>query len=132
MLIIDNKELKVIKQEIWINNCTFNWVKGYEVFVQLEFVDNTETGYLNLSAGFEKSDNITEFLNREYKAIPYNGIDSEINMFEIYDTTKFLDTEIDSEIKLKLNNIIDNKVKAYIELNDELIKINFDGYLDKR
>ena len=95
-------------------------------------MDNNETGYLNLSAGFEKSNNITEFLNREYKAIPYNGIDSEINMFEFYDTVKFLDTEIESEIKLKLDNIIDNKVKVYIELNDELIKINFDGYLDKR
>lgn len=132
MLKIDNKELKVIKQDIWVNNCTVNWVKGYEISVQLKFLNNKELGYLNLSAGFRESEDIKGFLNYEYKDIPYSGIDSEISFFEIYDTFKFLDTEIESEITLKLEGISDDdKVKANIALNDKLIKIEYEGYLNR-
>jgi len=132
MLKIDNKELKVIKQDIWVNKCTVNWVKGYEISVQLKFLNNKELGYLNLSAGFLENEDIKGFLNYEYKDIPYSGIDSEISFFEIYDTFKFLDTEIESEITLKLEGISDDdKVKANINLNDELIKIEYEGYLNR-
>lgn len=132
MLKIDNKELKVIKKEIRVNNYTLNWKKGYEILIQLKFLNNKKTGYLNLSVGFEQNNNIISFLNREYKGIPYNGSYSKINMFEVYDTTKFLDTEIESEIAIKLGDIVNDKIRTCIKLKDELIKIDFDGYLDKR
>lgn len=49
---------------------------------------------------------------------------------EIFDTEKFLDTEIESEVMLKLENISDNKIETVLEVNDELIKIKFQDYLD--
>ena len=48
----------------------------------------------------------------------------------MFDTEKFLDTEIESKIIIRLEDIKDNKAKVFFELNDELIKIKFDGYLD--
>ena len=36
----------------------------------------------------------------------------------MFDTEKFLDTEIESEIVIELENIKENKVKVFFELND--------------
>lgn len=129
MLNIDNKELKVTKQQIKVEKCVNNKIKGYNVVVQPKFFNNDEKGYLNLSAGFEETDDIINFINKEYKGIPFN-IENQINLFEVFDTNKFLDTEIESEIILKLKNIKDNMIEAYIEINDELINIKFNGYLE--
>ena len=55
-------------------------------------------GYINLDAGFEKENNINNFLNKDYNEVPFeNNI-----FFETFDTEKFLDTEIESNIVLKL------------------------------
>ncbi len=85
-----------------------------------------EKGYINLEAGFEKDSNINIFLNKEYSEIPF---ENDV-FFEVYDTEKFLDTEIESNIVLKLKEIHDNKVETFFELNDELIKIKYDGFLN--
>lgn len=37
---------------------------------------------------------------------------------------------INNKIVLKLKDIKDNKIKAFFEIDDDLIKIMFDGYLD--
>lgn len=130
MLNIDNKNLKVTKQEIHIGKFTNNGDEGYNVCIRLKFVnDDNVKGYLNLDAGFEKSNDINAFLNREYNGIPFEN-DNQFIYFEVFDTEKFLDTEIESKTLIKLEYINDNKVKAFFELNDELIKIKFDGYLD--
>lgn len=129
MLIIDSRELSVIGHQIKVGNCTINGVKGYNLNIQLKFTNNEENGYLNLSAGFEKSSDIMNFISKEYVGIPFDVSDNSI-FFEVYDTEKFLDTEIESEIVLKLKEIVDDKVEVYIEVNDELIKIKFEGYLD--
>lgn len=84
---------------------------------------------MNLDAGFEKSNDIKVFLNREYNGIPFEN-DNQFIYFEVFDTEKFLDTEIESKIMIKFEDLKDNKVKVFFELNDELIKIEFDGYLD--
>lgn len=130
MFYIDNKDLKITKQEIYMGKFTNNGDEGYDICIRLKFINNDNTkGYLNLDAGFEKNDNINVFLNKEYNGIPFEN-DNQFIYFEVFDTEKFLDTEIESRIIIKFGDIKDNKVKAFFELNDELIKIRFDGYLD--
>lgn len=127
MLYIDNKNIKVIEQKIFVGKYIKNGNNGYSVNIHLSFTNNDtkEKGYINLSAGFAKEDNITYFLNREYNGIPF---EDDI-FFEVFDTEKFLDTEIKSNIVIKLKEIKDNKVNTYFEVNDELIKVKFDGFL---
>lgn len=128
MLYIDNKSIEVLEQKIFVGTYTKNGTKGYNINIQLTFIniDNKEKGYINLDAGFEKDNNINCFLYKNYNEIPFeNNI-----FFEIFDTEKFLDTEIESNIVLKLKEIRDNKVETFFELNDELIKIKYDGFLD--
>lgn len=130
MLSIDNKKLKVTKQEIFVGNIINNGLDGNDVGLTLEFIneDNVK-GYLNLDVGYEKSNDINVFLNREYNGIPFFD-DDQFIYFEVFDTEKFLDTEIESNIVIKFEDIKDNKVKVSFELNDELIKIKYTGYLD--
>lgn len=130
MLSIDNKRLKVTKQEIFVGNIINNGIKGYDAWITLEFIneDNVK-GYLNLDVGYEKSNDINVFLNREYNGIPFFD-DDQFIYFEVFDTEKFLDTEIESNIIIKFEDIKDNKVKVSFELNDELINIKYTGYLD--
>lgn len=130
MLSIDNKKLKVTKQEIFVGNIINNGLDGYDVGLTLEFIneDNVK-GYLNLDVGYEKSNDINVFLNREYNGIPFFD-DDQFIYFEVFDTEKFLDTEIESNIVIKFEDIKDNKVKVSFELNDELINIKYTGYLD--
>ena len=65
-------------------------------------------------------------MNKIYNEVPF---ENDI-FFEIFDTEKFLDTEIESNIILKIKGIRDNKVETFFELNDELIKIKYSGFLD--
>jgi|GEM_PF-5261155 len=130
MLYINNKKIEITKQQVKVGNIINNGIKGYDINIQLEFNCNNKRGYLNLSAGFEKTNNVISFINKEYSGIPFGGKDNQIIFFEVYDTENFLDTEIESEVILKLKNVIDNKIEASFEVNDELINIKFDGYLD--
>jgi len=127
MLIIDDKKYEVTTHNIKICNFINNFDKGYDIDIQIEF-DNK--GFLNLSAGFEKDNDINNFINKEYTGNPSQLEDSQINFFEIFDANKFLDTEVVNKITLKIGNIIDNKVEASIELDDDLIKIRYFGNLD--
>lgn len=128
MLYIDNKKIEISQQKIFVGTYTKNGNKGYNINIQLSFIniDNKEKGYINLDAGFEKDNNINCFLNKNYNEVPF---ENDI-FFEIFDTEKFLDTEIESNIILKIKGIRDNKVETFFELNDELIKIKYSGFLD--
>lgn len=128
MLYIDNKNIEVCEQKIFVGTYTKNGNKGYNINIQLSFIntDNKEKGYINLDAGFERDNNINNFLNKDYNEVPF---ENDI-FFEVFDTEKFLDTQIESNIILKLKKMHDNKVETFFELNDELIKIKYDGFLD--
>lgn len=131
MLYIDNKNIKVIEQKIYVMKYNRDGNKGYSVNIYL-FFTNTDTkknGYINLSAGFAKEDNITYFLNREYNGINGMLFGDDI-FFEGFDTEEYFDTGIESNIVIKLKEIKDNKVKTYFEVDDELIKVKFDGFLN--
>lgn len=130
MFYIDDKKLKTTQQEIYVGKFINNGDEGYNICIGLKFVNSDNiNGYLNLDVGFEKTKDINVFLNRKYNGIPFE-CDNQFIIFEVFDTEKFLDTEIESEIVIELENIKENKVKVFFELNDKLIKIKFDGYLD--
>lgn len=128
MLYIDNKRIDIIEQKIFVGTYTKNGNKGHNINIQLTFIniDNKERGYINLNAGFEKDDDINCFLNKNYNEIPF---ENDI-FFEVFDTEKFLDTEIESNIILKIKDKKDNKIETSFELNDKLIKIKYNGLLD--
>ena len=131
MLKINKNKMNVSKQTLKIGRFTKNGIKGYDININLIFENNNKKGYLNLSTGFENDNIITSFINKEYRGIPFDGnANNEINFFEIFDTENFFDTEIENEIKLTIENIVDNKIKVIIVLNDNLININFNGFLD--
>lgn len=131
MLYIDDKNLEVTKQTISIGNYIKNGKKGYNINIYLAFINiaTKENGYINLDVGFEKNNNIKNFLNKEYKGNTFQNSSDDVYL-EVFDTEKFLDSEIESNITVKLKNKIDNKVNTYIEVNDELIKIKFLGLLN--
>ena len=131
MLKIDNKKLKIIEQRIFVGRFTLNGNKGYNINIQLEFIniDNNQKGYINLDAGYEKNNDIKCFLNKDYNGIPFDS-DNQYIFFEVFDTEKFLDTEIESNIVIRIKDIKDSKVNCFFEVNDELIKIKFSGFLE--
>ena len=132
MLYIDDKKFKIVYQKIYVGDFTKDSEKGYNICIQLEFINSNSNkkGYINLDAGFEKHDDIKCFINKKYCGIPFNSNDNQDIYFEVFDTEKFLDTEIEDTIIIELKNIKNNKLKTFFEVNDELIKIKFDGYLD--
>lgn len=127
MLKIDDKEYEITKEVIKVSSLKNNFENGYDIGIDIKF---GEKGYLFLSAGFAKDNNVNNFINKEYIGNPYQVEDSQINLFEIFDGTNFLDTEIVNKIKLKIGNIVNNKIEVNIELDDDLIKIRYYGNLD--
>lgn len=121
-----------MKQEIYVGKFKYNNDNGYNINIHLEFlnIDNNKQGYINLDAGFKSDNNINSFINEEYNGIPFDSDDEQFIFFEIFDTDKFLDTEIKSKIFIKLKDIKNNKMNVLFELNDKLIKIKFDDYLN--
>lgn len=121
-----------MKQEIYVGKFKYNNDNGYNINIHLEFlnIDNNKQGYINLDAVFKSDNNINSFINEEYNGIPFDSDDEQFIFFEIFDTDKFLDTEIKSKIFIKLKDIKNNKMNVLFELNDKLIKIKFDDYLN--
>lgn len=53
-------------------------------------------------------------------------MNSKIYSVEIFDTKTFIDF-IDSNVALEFGNIKDNKIYMKLDINDELIKIEYEG-----
>lgn len=80
--------------------------------------------------GVEKDNDIRVFTNKEYNGVPFDSNNNQFIFFEVFDTEKFLDNEFESKIILKIKNILEGKIEVFFELDDELIKIKYDGCLD--
>ena len=50
-------------------------------------------------------------------------------MIEIFDTKNFIDF-IDSEITVEFGRVIGDKIEAKIFINDELIKVEYQGLMN--
>ena len=129
MLRIDGKEYEVSIEEIKVGRLINNGVEGYQVRLFLEFYDEAGVnGYINLDGGYEMENDISYFLNREYKGYNFEG--GDYIYFEVFDTKKFLDSEIESEIKFSVNDMEDDYVYVSIDINDGLIDIKYDGKMN--
>lgn len=126
MFYINDEEIKLIKENIFVGKYTKNNVGGYNINIDLEFLNK---GYLHLSAGLSLDNSIDNFFNKKYSGVPFDSDDADI-FFEVFTGSIFLDTEIESPIIIVLKNKVSNKVKSFFEVNDELIHIKYDGYLE--
>lgn len=131
MLQIDDDNCIVIKEKLFVGEFKNNHEDGYNICLQLEFIRNgsKEKGYINIDAGFEKTPELRQFTNREYYGIPFNN-DNQYISFEMFDSKRFLDTHIESPIKLRISELSNYKIEVFIELNDDLVKIKYLGRFD--
>lgn len=130
MFKIDNKNLELTKQEIFVGNFLLNNVQGYYLCMQLEFInkDTEVKGYIFLGVDFNLSNDIEVFTNREYEGINFE--EEPHIFFEVFDTERFLDGEIDTPIKVKIGAKEGNKINTSFEVKHELINIYYEGKLN--
>ena len=128
MLKINNKEYKVLTSEIKYVNATHNARKGYSILVSLDIELNNAKGYLSFYVDFFKDKDFKKIENIKYVELP-TELNSKITMIEIFDTADFIDF-IDSEVNLEFGNIYNNQIEMKLNINDELIKLEYKGLLN--
>lgn len=128
MLKINNKEYKVLTSEIKYVNATHNARKGYSILVSLDIELNNVKGYISFYVDFFEDKHFKNIKNRKYIELP-TKLNSKITMIEIFDTANFIDF-IDSEVNLEFGNIYNNQIEMKLNINDELIKLEYKGLLN--
>ena len=61
MLLINNKEYKVLSTEIKYINATYNKMKGYSILISLDIELNNIKGYINFYVDFFQIKNLKLF-----------------------------------------------------------------------
>jgi hypothetical protein len=128
MLKINNKEYKVLTSEIKYVNATHNARKGYSILVSLDIELNNVKGYISFYVDFFEDKHFKNIKNRKYIELP-TELNSKITIIEIFDTANFIDF-IDSEVNLEFGNIYNNQIEMKLNINDELIKLEYKGLLN--
>ena len=128
MLKINNKEYKVLTSEIKYVNATHNARKGYSILVSLDIELNNVKGYISFYVDFFEDKHFKNIKNRKYIELP-TELNSKITMIEIFDTANFIDF-IDSEVNFEFGNIYNNQIEMKLNINDELIKLEYKGLLN--
>ncbi len=128
MLKINNSEYKVLTSEIKYVNATHNARKGYSILVSLDIELNNVKGYISFYVDFFEDKHFKNIKNRKYIELP-TELNSKITMIEIFDTANFIDF-IDSEVNLEFGNIYNNQIEMKLNINDELIKLEYKGLLN--
>ena len=128
MLKINNNEYKVLTSEIKYVNATHNARKGYSILVSLDIELNNVKGYISFYVDFFEDKHFKNIKNRKYIELP-TELNSKITMIEIFDTANFIDF-IDSEVNLEFGNIYNNQIEMKLNINDELIKLEYKGLLN--
>ena len=128
MLKINNKEYKVLTSDLKYVDATDNSKKGYSILVSLDIELNKVKGYISFYVDFFKDKDFKNIKNRKYIELP-TELNSKITMIEIFDTANFIDF-IDSEVNLEFCNIYNNQIEMKLNINDELIKLEYKGLLN--
>ena len=128
MLKINNKEYKVLTSDLKYVDATDNSKKGYSILVSLDIELNKVKGYISFYVDFFKDKDFKNIKNRKYIKLP-TELNSKITMIEIFDTANFIDF-IDSEVNLEFGNIYNNQIEMKLNINDELIKLEYKGLLN--
>lgn len=127
MLRINNNEYKVLTSDLKYVDATYNSKKGYSILVSLDIELNKVKGYISFYVDFFKDKDFKNIKNRKYIELP-TELNSKITMIEIFDTANFIDF-IDSEVNLEFGNIYNNQIEMKLNINDELIKLEYKGLL---
>ena len=130
MLKINNNEYKVLSSEVKYVDATYNKLKGYSILVTLDIELNNIKGYISFYVDFFDVKDFKNIENRKYVELP-TELDSKITMIEIFDTINFIDF-IDSEVNLEFGIINNNHIKINLSINDDLIKLEYQGLLNKK
>lgn len=128
MLKINDLDYSVLKSTIKFIEATHNTIQGYSILVSLDISLNDVSGYVSFYVDFFNEKNYKLIENKIYVE-NINDIDSKISMLEIYDTFQFIDF-VDNEMKVEFKSIDDDKLGVNIYINDESIKLLYDGLLN--
>lgn len=123
MLKINNEEYKVLSSEVRWVDATYNKRKGYSILVDIKLNHNGINGYINFYVDFFDNRDDNYIINKKYVELP-SELNPKIYSIEIFDTKTFIDL-IDSNVTLEFGNIKDNKIYMKLDINDELIKIEY-------
>ena len=123
MLKINNEEYKVLSSEVRWVDATYNKRKGYSILVDIKLNHNGINGYINFYVDFFDNRDDNYIINKKYVELP-SELNSKIDSVEIFDTKTFIDF-IDSNVTLEFGNIKDNKIYMKLDINDELIKVEY-------
>lgn len=123
MLKINNEEYNVLSSEVRWVDATYNKRKGYSILVDIKLNHNGIKGYINFYVDFFDNRDDNYIINKKYNELP-SELNSKIDSVEIFDTKTFIDF-IDSNVTLEFGNIKDNKIYMKLDINDELIKIEY-------
>lgn len=123
MLKINNEEYNVLSSEVRWVDATYNKRKGYSILVDIKLNHNGINGYINFYVDFFDNRDNNYIINKKYVELP-SELNSKIDSVEIFDTKTFIDL-IDSNVTLEFGNIKDNKIYMKLDINDELIKIEY-------
>lgn len=128
MLKINNNEYKALSSEVKYVDATYNKLKGYSILVSLDIELNSIKGYISFYVDFFDMKDFKNIENRKYVELP-TELDSKITMIEIFDTINFIDF-IDSEVTLEFSNIKNNQIEMKLSIDDDLIKLEYQGSLN--
>ena len=128
MLRINNNEYKVLTSDLKYVDATYNSKKGYSILVSLDIELNSVKGYISFYVDFFKDKDFKNIKNRKYIELP-TELNSKITMIEIFDTNNFIDF-IDSEVNLEFGNIDNDRIEMKLNIDDELIKLEYKGLLN--
>ena len=128
MLKINDKDVDCIsKKEIKVIKSIVNKSEEFGIEINVNFTINNINGYFTLNFAHQNNNDINTFINKTYKGNWYSG-NGDI-LLEIYDTNNFYASEIMEDITIKLS-YKHGKIHALITLNDEIIKLIYDDYLN--
>lgn len=124
MLKINNEKYNILSSEVRWVDATYNKRKGYSILVDIKLNHNGINGYINFYVDFFDNRDNNYIINKKYNELP-SELNSKIYSVEIFDTKTFIDL-IDSNVTLEFGDIKDNKIYMKLDINDELIKIEYE------
>ncbi len=127
MLLINNKEYKVLSSEIKFVNSVHNKIDGVSILVSLDIELEKVKGYVSFYVDFFNDNDFKNIENKTYRELP-TDLKSKITMIEIYDTKDFVDY-IDSIVELEFGYIKNNMIEMSLIIDDENIKLDYKGNL---
>lgn len=124
---INDKEYLIINSEIKYINATHNSIRGYSILVNIKVNIKDDVGFVSFFVDFFDTNRFINIENKKYRVLP-TELNSKISMIEIYTVDDFIDF-IDSDFILEFGKINNNMIEMKLSIDDELIKVEYDGMI---